>query len=88
MLLDGDALGQVARLVDVAVAVAGDAEGVALQRQDRENRLEQLVAGPAHTCPSRQPGAAGTVVGCDGSAPPSSPASEPGVRSTHRKHLP
>ena len=37
-------LGQVARLVDIAVATSCDVVGVALQGQDREDRLQQFIA--------------------------------------------
>ena len=40
--LDGDALGQVARLVDVAAAAHGDVIRQQLQRHDLENRQQQL----------------------------------------------
>ena len=45
LLLDGDAFGQVAWLIDITALALGDMVGVALQRQDRQQRLQQLIAG-------------------------------------------
>src|SRR6202167_387972 len=42
-LLDGDGLGEVARLVDVEAAAAGDLVGEHLQRDDGEDGLEHPV---------------------------------------------
>ena len=42
-LLDGDGLGEVARLVDVQAAAAGDLVREQLQRDDREDRLQHPV---------------------------------------------
>src|SRR5258706_15761813 len=50
-LLDGDRLGQVARLVDVGAFQRGDVVGEHLQRDVREQRGHRLAPGPAHADP-------------------------------------
>ena len=42
-LLDGDRLREVARLVDVETVEAGDVVGEQLQRDDREDRLQEPI---------------------------------------------
>ena len=54
LLLDGDGLGQVARLVDVQAAAARDPVGQQLQRDDGEQRLQHPVGRAARRGPPRR----------------------------------